>query len=337
MMSVHDGSQRPLRLVLLILSLLAGVVTALTLMPKMFRVIPTDISRIGVLLEAMRDPGERPKIVVFGNSVVMSGIDAAQLTAELPRHPLAWNLASTGQTLVESSLLTQEIPASTRVVVYTTPLRPRSPEVALHSQKNNAFWMYGFRANAETRATLSQIYGTPVENLLNRSRFSQIFQARWALRQLLDTQLRILLRRDLTLANAETDLFHPQRYAVPISQDLLERFLEKKLTALAGSPAGVPEEDRELVRTLAQLGAREGRHTVLLIPPVHPALLAEHADSFARGADAFERAVADSPGTVVVDASRILGASDFIDTHHPTNEGAVLLTRRLSRHIAEAL
>ena len=32
----------------------------------------------------------------------MSGIDAAQLGDELPGRPLAWNLASTGQSLVES-------------------------------------------------------------------------------------------------------------------------------------------------------------------------------------------------------------------------------------------
>ena len=63
----------------------------------MFRNTPTDISRIGVLLEALRDAPEQPEVLVFGNSIVMSGIDAAQLGAELPDHPRAWNFASTGQ------------------------------------------------------------------------------------------------------------------------------------------------------------------------------------------------------------------------------------------------
>ncbi len=74
----RDDSSLPLvRLLMLVTSLLAGVATALAVMPIVFRNTPTDISRIGVLLDALRDSDESPEVMVFGNSIVMSEIDAA--------------------------------------------------------------------------------------------------------------------------------------------------------------------------------------------------------------------------------------------------------------------
>ena len=106
------SQSKPLRasgLLILPGCLLAGIGLALFVMPMMFRHIPSDISRIGVLLDAMNSEGANPKVVVFGNSTVMSGIDAQQLSAELPGNPLAWSLSSTGQALTESFMLSQDL------------------------------------------------------------------------------------------------------------------------------------------------------------------------------------------------------------------------------------
>lgn len=156
----RDDSSLPLvRLLMLVTSLLAGVATALAVMPIVFRNTPTDISRIGVLLDALRDSDESPEVMVFGNSIVMSGIDAVQLGSELPARPLAWNLASTGQSLAESAMITRELPASARIAIYATPLRPDVRKVPLHSQKGNAYYLYGFRPSDETLQMLSGIHG----------------------------------------------------------------------------------------------------------------------------------------------------------------------------------
>jgi hypothetical protein len=325
----------PVHLLVLIASLLAGVATAFALMPTVFRNAPTDLSRIGVLLDALRDPAERPEVVVFGNSVMMSGIDAAQLGDELPGRPLAWNLASTGQTLVESALLAQELRESARIVIYTTQLRPNADGIPLNPQKGNSYYLYGFRPNDELLQALSRIYGAGVMKPLTRSHLAQLFEARWVVRQLLDTQMRLLLRSDLMLGRAETDLFHPQSYSVPIAPEKLKRFLDIQMSALSKGSAAVSERDRELARTLAKWASRAGRISIFVIPPVHPTLLAAHGSAFAHAVEEFSLALGDSPDTIVIDATAALESSHFIDEHHPNDAGARILTTLVARRIAE--
>ena len=331
------GSSRltPARLVALIGSVLLGVAIALAAMPWVFRRTPTDVSRIGVLLEALGDAQrERPQFAVFGNSVIMSGIDARQLRETLPGHPLTWNLASTGQSLVEASLLTQASPDSLQRVLYTLELRPKGDEAPLVSQKFNTFYMNGFRPSPETIDTLGRIYGSGLRSLLTRPHLAQLFEARWAVRQLVDTQLRVLLRRDLTLASAEADLLHPQRYTSQVPPPVLQRFLEARLHALEGSQPALPDAERALAVALAEQAAKRGRRTVFLFPPIHPALLERHAAAYQQAALELSAFLEAQPETLVIDATRSLSAEQFIDDLHPTNAGAEILTELVAERIA---
>jgi hypothetical protein len=322
---------RPARLVALIASVLAGVAAALALMPALFRNTPTDVSRIGVLLDALHAPGAGLEIAVFGNSVIMSGIDAGQLSQELPGRPRAWNCASTGQSLVESFLLTQELPESVRVAIYQIERTPGGEHVALNPQKYNSFYLFGFRPSAETQAVLGRLYGDDVLALLTRPHWLQLFDARWAIRQLADTHLRVLLRRDLALASAERDLLHPQRYAHPIAPELLERFLRAQNDRFAEQPPRIADADRALATQIARDGASRGRRNAFLLAPVHPGLREANAEALAGAAAALEQALEGE--ALVLDATSLLDASHFIDDLHPTNEGA----RRLTRFVAERL
>jgi len=329
----HETPLRPWQLFVLVSSLVAGIAAALAVMPLIFRIIPTDISRVGVILSVLRDSSKAPEIVAFGDSIVMSGIDAKRLRDELPGRPLAWNLSSTGQSLVETSLLAQELPASVKTIIYTTSLRPIAKETPLHRQKSNAYYLYGFRPTEETLDTLGEVYGEGVLALLSRSHLAQAFEGRWAVRQLLDTSLRILLRSDLSLAGAEVDLFHPQRYTEPIQTNVLLRYIDALLAQLEDAPPRVLARDRKLVRRLAEQAASEGRRTVVLVPPVHPMVRTHFPEAYAQGIAEVARALSGAPSTLLVDASALLAPEHFVDVLHPTNSGAA----RLSAFVAERI
>ena len=70
---------------------------------------------------------------------------------------------------------------------------------------------------------LGEIYAPWVVTRLTWSRLRHLFEARWVVRARVDTQLRIRLRSDLDLVSAESDLFHPQRYAEPVSPAVQKR------------------------------------------------------------------------------------------------------------------
>lgn len=318
------------RLLGLLAALLAGIGLALAAMPLMFRATPTDVSRIGTILEALRAPGFEPRICVFGNSVIMSGIDGRRLSQALPGHPLAVNLASTGQSTVESYLLQQELPDSVRVVVQHLAVSGAGEENPLEEQKYNTFYMYGFRPSEDVRRTLDEIYGDSVSSILAASGLSQRFQARWALRQLVDTRVRLLLRRDLTLSTAETDLYHPQRYATPVGPGKLARSVQETLTRLEGG-LGVSARRRQLIAAAAASARERGRELFVLLPPVHPRIRSALGPALPA---AIGRLVAELQPVRVIDATESLTEAHFIDALHPTNSGAEIATDLLARQLA---
>jgi hypothetical protein len=314
----------------LLVALLLGASLAASLMPSVFQKIPTDVSRIGFILEAAREASFSPDIAVFGNSVIMSAIDGGQLGRSLGGETTAVNLASTGQSLVESFLLQQDLPEGVRTRVQLVALAPRGSEGALDPQKYNAFYLYGFRPAPATHAALARAYGEPVTGILERSDLAQRIAGRWALRQLVDTQLRMLLRRDLTLAAADRDLQHPQRYSAAVSPARLARMLETERARLAAGPLELSMEKRTLLVTMRDGAAAAGARLVALLPPIHPAV-AELAGGALERAVGEARAALEADGIAVVDATGTLAAEHFVDTLHPTNAGAERVTEQLAR------
>jgi len=146
-------------------------------------------------------------------------------------------------------------------------------------------------------------------------------------RQLLDTQLRILLRGDLALASAERNLTHPQRYTVPVAPDLLSRFVSERIKAFDAEAPRVPDGVSRLARVIAADAAELGRSTLFVLLPIHPRLLAWNPERMRAAQRDFEQALVDAPGARVLDVSMLLDAGDFIDDLHPTNAGAAKLTR----------
>jgi hypothetical protein len=320
-------------LALLLLSVLLGAAAAALAMPAIFRATPTDISRIGVLLAALRDPAAAPQVVVFGNSMIMSGVDGRQLAAELPGQPLAWNLASSGQSLAESFLFYQQLPQRLRYVVQQVQVGVVEQERPLEAQKYNTFYMNGFRPQPATRAALDASFGAPVTGLLDASDLSQRFQARWALRQLVDTRLRLLLRRDLSLESAEVDLFHPQRYAKPLPPRRTQALVEGDVARLRSGTPQISTQKLRLLESMQREAAARQARFVALLPPVHPAIREALGPALREPLDAFARAFAGREGALVVDLSDALEAQHFIDNVHPTNAGAEIATRLLARRM----
>jgi hypothetical protein len=322
-----------LRIAALIASLLIGVALGLVALAQVFVYVPTDVRRLGLLHRAITTTSPPPDIVVFGNSVLMSGVDGHALTNALPGHPVAWNLASTGQNLLEAYLLSQDLPDSVTIASYSLFPQPDHEVEALNAQKYNTLFMYGFRPSPATLETVGAIHGAEVQALLERSAVAQVFASRWAIRQFVDTRARSLLRTDLALDRATYDLYHPQSYLHPIEPTITQGFLARRLDAFAEAKPVLEHGATALAQTIAKEAAAKGRATVFLFPPLHPEIVRSIRPQLAARQAEFRDALAEAPGVRFVDATELLGSTLFIDDLHPTNEGAAIL----SQHIAAAL
>lgn len=323
------------QIAVLIGSLLVGVAIGLALLAQIFVRVPTDVRRLGILHQAMQTAEPPPEVAAFGNSVMMSGVDGRALTSLLPESPVAWNCASTGQTLLESYLLSQDLPDTVGVAVYGIFAQPDHDVEPLNAQKYNTLFMYGFRPKAATIETVARIFDADTLEILERSPLAQVFASRWAIRQFVDTRARSLLRSDLALDKATFDLFHPQSYTQAIDPEITQSFVAKRLAEFAKAPAVLGSGTIELAHQIAREADAAGRRTIFLFPPLHPDVLETAGPRLLAVQQEFQAALGGAPGVRILDAAELLDRTQFIDDLHPSNAGAAILSEYLADAIRE--
>jgi hypothetical protein len=296
-------------------------------MPAAFARVPHDLRRIAVLLRALeQEPA--PRLVVFGNSVAMCGVDARVLRDELG----APAFRSSGQTLAESFLYYQEIPSATEVLVYVVLPEQLEAEEAFHPHVLNAFRMSGFEPAPDTLAALEAAYSPAAVAELRAPAAARRFEARWVLRQGIDAGVRQLLRPDLDLDRAASDLEFPAPYRERIPETRLASELRQQLDGRPPGPLRPVSGPTRLLQEIAERAARDGRRLVFVLPPTHPQLVAGWGEAFLPSARSAFRDF-EARGIRVVDALDLLGEDEFIDAMHSTPRGA----ERLTRLIADAV
>ncbi|MGH7804669.1 MAG: hypothetical protein ACREQJ_10000 [Candidatus Binatia bacterium] len=284
------------------------------------------------MLDVLNRDALAPGIVLFGSSVIASGIDTEQLSSALPAKPLVLNLATAQQSLTESYLFYQELPSSVRVVVQALTARELMNRPQLDSHKFNAFYMYGYRPDARTRDFLQALLGDDVSSTLALSDAQQRFAARWSVHRLLDTgQWR--LRTNLPdMDRWATDIFFSGLFQTRLPPADFERTLEWWLSTWTAPDPGIVETIRRLLREMASRQASRNGRLIVFVPPVYPAVTAHVPEAF----ETELRSVLDdarSAGAEVIDASRLLPEESFRDCIHVLHGNAPRLTQQIAERI----
>jgi hypothetical protein len=325
----------PAKLLLYIACVLLGVGAAYALAPTIFRSTPSDVTRIEVLLDALSSQDVAPEYIVFGNSVARDGIDTHVVSAALPGEPVGFNFGSGGQSLAESSLFYQELPDSVETVIQLVHPDNMATADMVNQQKFNAFFMYGFRAEEATKERLRAIHGARAD-ILDASAFQHTFHSRWALRQILDSSLRRVLRTDMELDREVYELYFPNALETPMSPDRIGTYLEgvygnQKLPFVA-QPRQVAQ-----LRALVAAARDGGRNIFLFAPPLNPLYLPYRSDGYKEDARAFLSTFAAEEGVELIDLTDALPARQFVDALHPSAEGAREVSRMLGEQLRDML
>lgn len=304
----------------LLLSAALGALAAAALLPRLFRAVPNDLSRVATVLDALQRKAPVPAIAVFGDSRVEAAVDARQLTRELSGHPLAWNLAWHSQRFATSFALHQEVQPAVTTVVYGVSLYDLGSAFRDENRMYEAMRAYGYTPNASTLAAFRSAFGAgQVPPPLEANRWRAVLASRWGLRHFADTGIRHLVRRDLAMERERTDLFFPNEYSRRVDERIFATFAQT--TLIFEGPAVHPAKER----LLAQLGGASQR-IVLFLVPMHPlGMLRDHDRRVAE-----LHAVARHYGIEVIDGSRWLEDASFVDPAHPSVAGAAIATSRLA-------
>lgn len=311
--------------VFLVAILIAGAALGIAVMPSLFAILPNDLERYRTILHALATTN--PRIVVFGDSRGAAGIDCRQLTSEIEGHPLALNLSAHGVGLPDVLLLMQEVPASARLVVVVMG-RDRFAVNQFPDLSYNVLFMYGYRPDADTRRDIGDAFGAEEGRRIDRPPIAEILASRWTVRQAADMLVRDAMRGRKARLSERDDLFLPIIY---------ERRLDRRRFAAALSllrresitHASMDSTSQILLRRIARTAARKHQRVLLVLAPADPGAL----DRQPLSPFSDPKSIAN---VSVLDATSLLGDTDFADPLHPTPAGARKLTSFVARGI-EAL
>jgi len=318
-------------------STLAGVCVAVLMLPSLFAFLPNELARTKHLLKAVRGATEPlPKIVVLGNSIAMNGVDAKQLSNDLAGLPVVWNLSSTGQLLIESTLIADELPETVSAVLLTVFTNDLVKEASgVPKSKLIAYLQYGYQPSKSTRNALEKFGSPEVVDLLEKSKWQISLDSRWAIRSAIDISCRSLLRRDLNLSNAETSLFYPTPFTKQQSTDAIESVIARNFPQLTAKQGRLSETYTQLLEALsAQLAERKIAFYIAVLPE-HSLLRKCKEEGFYEGLLEDLNQLSERTHVPVFSFISLLEDSQFIDHIHPNPEGAKILTSALAREVAK--
>ncbi|MBN1912743.1 MAG: hypothetical protein JW818_23680 [Pirellulales bacterium] len=318
---------------MLVASVLLGAILANAAMPYVFAVAPNDMARSRTLLAALEDPPTPPVVCVFGNSVVMSGVDTRQLGKGLAGEPETWNLGTTGQSLLEGALYYQDLPNSVQVVVQCVAAGDFESEVTVSPNKYNALFMYGYRPSQNTLRMVEEHATRTSFEQLCRSELANRFQSRWAIRAAIDTELRQILRRDLALDKVVKDLYFPAVGHTRVSRRVVEGLLREYLHPR--EPGFHPNEQFVAsVLELDRICREQERRFVLVVLPSRSEIREHLGEPFLKGLDDFCSQLHDEHGIITINAVDLFREDDvFVDVHHLDKVGAEKLTAYLANEL----
>ena len=322
---------------ILVAGVIAGGALAALSAEYIFRAVPTDISLIGIVLDALDDENLQPDIVAFGNSVAMASFDGRILNTALPGNPKVLNLATTGQSTVESYLFYQELPKSvTQIVQFIDPVAV-TKMVQINPQKYNAFYMLGYRPDNRTRAMLTEIFEEPMQSLLNKPEITHIFESRWAVKQAADFIGRSFFRQDLQLDRRHNDLEYPATGASRLPDRLLERAIKRRYDTDLKSSFRFTEKKRGLLTEMTNRAKNDGREIVLVLSPAHPAAYIYAKEGYYAKAREALSEFGQENNVTIIDALDIVPGELYSDGVHPMDEGAKLVSNHLASKLAGLL
>lgn len=318
----------------ILITVAAGVLAGFLLLPIVFPALPNDMLRTRTILAALERPVDAPSAVVLGDSVAMTGLDGHLLGRALGHTTSTWNLGSVGQSLYESLLIIDKLPAATRQVVLGVRSEALRDEVPLHPDKLASYRMYGYKPSPGLFALMRAFALDSLLIELTRPRRESVMRAKWIVRSSLDTWTRQLLRRDLHMERATYDLHYPQWFEQPLDADALDRRIRQLIALHQGTTSSaVSPSASAALEAFASVCQRRGWQCLIVLMPEHPRLRSSVPLEFDRTLHASVDALSRKLGLRMVDFGDLLGEDLFIDQLHPSRAGAQVLTREVAKQL----
>jgi hypothetical protein len=316
----------------------AALLVILGLVPQA-RVMPLQLERtLEVQQHLASGAGPRGGVAVLGSSVVLEGVDCAELARQLPAgapcENLGWTGASPRQWLLVEPALRRSPP---RVIVLGLDLLALLHPDAIPTNLLAIAGWWGF-VPASERAALHAVLGADELRVLAAPRTGQLLRFRSFPLDAFNERIREVARPDLRFEGYATNFTDPWIIRGPLAPVGIERHLERASGQLrAGQLGHLPDTERVLALFVEKTRAATPEARFLFVlTPLHPRLgeiSGPVLDAARRSLWTFARQL----DVDFVDDSLALSASLFADALHPSAAGRAAWSARLGAAAAARL
>jgi len=316
----------------LALSLMAGALIGTAIIPVMFKHMPGDTARsLAILKDISTRAGKGHNACFLGNSVVMNGINTGLISdADIS----VWNYSSPGQTLLESSFVLCQTPDNYRMAIVGISADGLcTNKVNISAEKATAYRMYGYTPTESFGRLAEAVGDESLNQTFRENQLRCIIKGRWIVRNGFDMYIRNLLRQDLDLKRAETDMLYPSPYRSRVSDDVLELLIERYYQPRTEEQAVIAPANRLILQYMAEQLKDRGGRLVLVILPEHPARRLETNHAFFTSFEQQLKQLQADLDIELINCIDLLSSEEFIDHIHPSPKGAEHLTSEVANHL----
>lgn len=294
------------------------------LTPVVYKALPNDYVRTGIILDHISNKDTVPEVVILGNSRGMSGVDAG-LMSELTGLNVE-NYCSPSQSLVESALYYDRLPKSVKVIIQCVDEKEFSDKaMTMTVPARVAFAMSNYRVGDFERSILSEDDLSELEH----SRIIRNFKARSSYK----TGISNLIVRQLdddAPSDQIKDLKYPYMYPSNHSKTY-DRDLDHLRQWIPSPENAFPVSSNlsSFCSGLVHHMAAKGVVVIFAIMPNCPDLGWPDEASM-RYVDHVRETLRGCP---VADLFTRVPSSGFYDPLHPNREGAEIITSELAKAV----
>lgn len=308
----------------IVLSGILGVFNFTT--PFFYRLLPNDYVRTKYILNHLSKPSNGTTIAILGASTAMCGMDADVFRKYLPEEQ-AFNLSSTGQSLIEGTLYYTKLPETTKIVIQCVGLSSLATKVGLRQVAALAFKMYGYECDDMTKKLFWDLGGY---DELDKSQMQVNFDARTFIKAGFGNYIRSLFDDDAPSEDKLKSLKFPYLYPEDRSRNTYERDVAILNKKNALQDFKIDDTYRCLVQRASHYFESRGIQYVLVIMPVSPDVVSSTKEEVESAKCLLKETF---HGMTILDCYSVLSADDFYDAAHPNRLGAAKLTDYVAKNI----
>lgn len=298
-----------------ILPILLGVAITLMSLPYLYKLLPNDYSRTELIISTLKNRNNNADIVLFGSSIIMSGINSKELTNKLNKPHNILNLSSSAQTIKESSLYYQYFDSTYNAILQFIEHDKLLEDPVLLNSVSRNFRLLGYVPQFSTQTFLS----SDEFKYINSNIISLSVDSRDFLINTINQQSRRIFRRDLDMTKINNDLFYPNTYTQVLSSDKYSRLIKQynpSEPVLSFSPSN---KYIEFLKIIAEYFESINVSFYVIINPINPDLF-NYTEDYKNNMCDFLSSI-QSPNLTIIDFSNILNSNMFIDHWHPNAIG----------------